>query len=249
MGTGTKEIFLMKAKTRFLHFGIVILTAAAAALQVACLKQREAETGRIDPGEKAETDKQGDVNPLDDNPLMAEMDEEPSGPRSKAETRYLDPHADENMNLFYKPTPQLIVEKMLEMANVTKDDVVYDPGCGDGRIVVTAAKLYGARGVGIDLNPERVQESLDNVKKHRVEKLVTIKKGNIFRENFEEATVVMLYLFPEVVAKLEPILKKQLRSGARVVCHHFQMKYWKPTESITIDYDGFQYDLFLYVVP
>lgn len=240
---------LMKDKKKFFPLGIVILAATAAALQIVCLKQKEGETRRIDPGENTGPGKQADGNPENDNPLMAEMDEEPSGPRSKAVTKYSDPYADENMNLFYKPTPELIVKKMLEMGNVTKDDVVYDPGCGDGRIVVAAAKLHGARGVGIDLHPERVQESLENVKKHGVEELVKIKKGNIFRENFEEATVVMLYLFPEVVAKLEPILKKQLRSGSRVVCHHFKMKYWEPTETITIDYDGFQYDLYLYVVP
>jgi len=160
-----------------------------------------------------------------------------------------DPDADEKMDLLYLPTPEYIVDKMLELAQVKKGDVVYDLGCGDGRIVVRAAKKYGVRGVGIDLNPERVIESLENVKEHKVEKLVKIKQGNILKEDVRKASVVMLYILPDLMAKLEPVLLKQLKPGSRVVSHAFQMDEWKAEKEITYEYEGANYNLYLYIVP
>ncbi len=157
--------------------------------------------------------------------------------------------ADEDMDLLYHPTPQVVVNKMLEMARIKKGDVVYDLGCGDGRFVITAAQKYKVRGVGIDLNPERVEDSLRNVKKAGVEKLVSIHKGNVLRWDLREATVVTTYLFPEVMARLEPILLKQLKPGSRVVSHEFEMVDWQPVKKHTVKYKGESYNILLYIVP
>ena len=106
------------------------------------------------------------------------------------------------------PTPQPVVDKMLELAEVKKGDVVYDLGCGDGRIVVTAAKKYGVKAVGFDINPERIKEARENVKANHVEKLVTIKQADIFTLDLREASVVTLYLLPSLNVKLMPQLEK-----------------------------------------
>jgi tRNA G37 N-methylase Trm5 len=129
----------------------------------------------------------------------------------------------------YVPTPQKVVDKMLEMAEVKKGDVVYDLGCGDGRIVVTAAKKYGVKAIGFDINPERVKESLENVRTNKVEKLVTIKEADIFTLDLSEATVVTLYLLPELNVRLMPQLAK-LKPGARIVSHDFDMRGAKPVQ-------------------
>ena len=126
-------------------------------------------------------------------------------------------------------TPMEIVERMLEMAEVTKDDVVYDLGCGDGRMVTLAARKYGARGVGVDIDNKRVLESQQRVKKERVEGLVTIRKEDALKTDFSQATVVLLYLFPSANLKLRPDLRRLLKPGARVVSHDFSMGNWKPT--------------------
>src|SRR5262249_3336530 len=105
---------------------------------------------------------------------------------------------DVQLDVPYVPTPQDVVEKMLELAEVSKNDVVYDRGCGDGRIVVTAAKKYGAKGVGIDLDPERVKDSLANIKEAGVGNLVEIRQGDALKVDVSPATVVTLYMLPEV---------------------------------------------------
>jgi predicted RNA methylase len=132
-------------------------------------------------------------------------------------------------DVVYVPTPQKVVDKMLEMAEVKKGDVVYDLGCGDGRIVVTAAKKYGVKAIGFDINPERVKESLENVRTNKVEKLVTIKEADIFTLDLSEATVVTLYLLPELNVRLMPQLAK-LKPGARIVSHDFDMRGAKPVQ-------------------
>jgi SAM-dependent methyltransferase len=136
----------------------------------------------------------------------------------------------------YVPTPQEVVDKMLEMAKVTKNDVVYDLGCGDGRIVITAAQKYGARGVGIDLNPERIKEANENLKKSGVGNRVKFMQGDLFKSNFAEATVVTLYLLPQVNVALRPQLWRQLKVGTRVVSHAFDMgPEWPPERTETVD--------------
>lgn len=127
-------------------------------------------------------------------------------------------------------TPMVVVEKMLEMANVTKTDILYDLGCGDGRIVITAAKKYGTRGVGIDLDPERIKESNANAKQAGVEDLVEFHLQDVMKSNISKATVVTLYLLPESNALLRPILEDQLKDGARVVSHNYHMPDWLSRE-------------------
>jgi tRNA G37 N-methylase Trm5 len=136
----------------------------------------------------------------------------------------------------YVPTPPEIVERMLNLGKVGKDDLLYDLGCGDGRIVVTAAKERGARGVGIDLNPVRIAEANENARKAGVEKLVTFKVGNLFETDVSPATVVTLYLLPSVNRQLRPQLWKQLKVGTRVVSHDFDMgSDWPPERKVQID--------------
>jgi SAM-dependent methyltransferase len=131
----------------------------------------------------------------------------------------------------YVPTPVAVVEKMLEMAAVTSKDVVYDLGCGDGRIVITAAKKYGARGVGIDINPLRIAEANENLRKEKVGDKVKFRQGDIFDIDFSEATVVTLYLLPDINLELRPHLWRQLPVGARVVSHDYPMgDDWPPEQ-------------------
>lgn len=140
-----------------------------------------------------------------------------------------------SLDVPYVPTPQLVVNKMLDLAKVKKGDVVYDLGCGDGRIVITAAKERGARGVGIDLNPQRIAEAKINAKEAKVADKVKFEVADLFKANFSEATVVTLYLLPSVNAKLRPQLWRQLKVGTRVVSHAFDMgAEWPPekTESV-----------------
>lgn len=132
----------------------------------------------------------------------------------------------------YVPTPQLVVDKMLEMAQVRSDDVLYDLGCGDGRIVISAAREHGARGVGIDLNPVRIREAKENAARAGVTDKVSFMVGDLFEADFSEASVVTLYLLPEVNRKLRPQLWRQLKVGTRVVSHDFDMGEEWPPEKI-----------------
>jgi SAM-dependent methyltransferase len=131
----------------------------------------------------------------------------------------------------YVPTPQDVVDRMLKLGQVTKDDVVYDLGCGDGRIVVTAAKQFGARGVGVDIDPQRIKESETNAKAAGVEHLVSFKLQDAMAVDLSPATVVTLYLLSASNMKLRPILTKQLRPGARIVSHAFTMGDWPPEKT------------------
>jgi tRNA G37 N-methylase Trm5 len=128
----------------------------------------------------------------------------------------------------YVPTPQDVVDRMLAVAQVTSNDVVYDLGSGDGRIVITAAKKYGARGVGIDIDSERISESRRNARDAGVTNLVEFRRGDILQADVSKATVVMLYLVSSANMKLRPLLTRQLSPGARVVSHTFGMGDWVP---------------------
>jgi len=131
-------------------------------------------------------------------------------------------------DVHFVPTPQEVVVEMLRMARVTKDDVVYDLGCGDGRVVITAAKMFGARGVGVDLDPVRVKESNENAIKAGVIDRVKFFQQDLFEINLSEATVVSLYLLSELNLRLRPKLFRELKPGTRVVSHEFDMDDWKP---------------------
>ena len=135
----------------------------------------------------------------------------------------------------YVPTRQSVVDAMLKLAKVSEKDIVYDLGCGDGRIVITAAKQYGARGTGIDIDPERIKEANQNAKLMRVSDKVKFVEADLFKTNFSEATVVMLYLLPSINLKLRPILLEQLKPGTRIVSHAFDMGDWTPEQTLTVD--------------
>ena len=135
-------------------------------------------------------------------------------------------------DVIYVPTPQELVEDMLRLADVKRGDVLYDLGSGDGRIPVTAAKKYGIRAVGIDIDPERIREANANAKRRGVSRLVTFRQQDLFKADFREATVVTLYLLPDLNLKLRPQLLKQLQPGTRVVSHQFDMGDWKPDKTL-----------------
>ncbi len=128
------------------------------------------------------------------------------------------------------PTPMEVVDRMLEMAEVTNKDVVYDLGSGDGRIVIRAAKKYGARGVGIEIDPDLVALSQANARREGVERLVEFREQDVFKVDVSPATVVTLYLLPDFNARLQPVLERQLRAGARVVSHDFKVEGWTPVK-------------------
>ena len=138
-------------------------------------------------------------------------------------------------DVIYVPTPEPVVEAMLQVANVTKNDVVYDLGCGDGRIPVTAARKYGARGVCFDIDPERIKEANENVAKNNVGNLVKVVHGDLFEQDLSGATVVTLYLLPSLNVKLMPKLMKELKPGTRVVSHAFDMGDWKPEKELDVE--------------
>jgi tRNA A58 N-methylase Trm61 len=148
-------------------------------------------------------------------------------------------------DVVYVPTPQEAVNEMLKMANVKASDVVYDLGCGDGRLVVTAAKQFGARGVGIDINPERIKESQENAREAGVTNRVSFRNEDLFEANIREATVVTLYLLRSLNLKLRPKLWKDLRPGTRVVSHSFDMGDWEPDKKVELD----GRTLYLWTIP
>lgn len=135
----------------------------------------------------------------------------------------------------YVPTTERAVEEMLKLAVVKKTDVLYDLGCGDGRIVITAAKKYGAHGVGIDINPVRIEEAKANAKKEGVEHLVRFEEQDLFDAKIGDATVVTLFLLPSVNLKLRPKLMADLKPGTRVVSNTFDMGDWKAEKETALD--------------
>ena len=149
----------------------------------------------------------------------------------------------------YVPTPQDVVERILALAEVTSSDFVYDLGCGDGRIVIAAAKKYGARGVGVDIDPQRVAESRENARKEGVENLVSFLQQDALAVDLSGATVVTLYLLPDANRKLRPVLVRQLQPGARIVSHQYGMDDWAPLKEETFkDKSGRIRTLFLWQI-
>src|SRR6185369_3033690 len=139
-------------------------------------------------------------------------------------------------DVIFVPTPQEVVDAMLKLAKVTKNDVVYDLGSGDGRIPITAAKTYGARGVGIDIDPQRIKEAQENLKNSGVGDRVKFLNQDLFTSNISEATVVTLYLLPTLNLKLLPKLNKDLKPGTRIVSHAFDFgPQAKPTEQMNVN--------------
>ncbi len=133
-------------------------------------------------------------------------------------------------DVIFVPTPTVVVEEMLRMADIKPGEMVYDLGCGDGRIVIAAAREFGARGIGVDIDPKRIEESKVNAEKARVTDRVQFQRADLFTMNFSDADVVMLYLLPALNVRLRPRLLDELRPGTRIVSHAFMMGDWQPDE-------------------
>jgi SAM-dependent methyltransferase len=153
----------------------------------------------------------------------------------------------------YVPTTPEAVQAMLKLADVKKTDVVYDLGCGDGRIVIAAAKTYGARGVGIDIDPERIKEAKENARKEGVEALVRFEENDLFKADIHEASVVTLFLLNSVNLRLRPKLLADLKPGTRIVSNTFDMDDWKPEKEANVGSDDdmgyLSHHLYFWVVP
>lgn len=150
----------------------------------------------------------------------------------------------------YVPTPDDIVEQMVKLAGIKDDDVVFEPGCGDGRITIAGVKAGAKRGVGIDIDPERIAESKENVKAAKLEDKVEIRQGDALDiKDLSDATVVFLYMGDEFNMLIRPILWKQLKPGTRIVSHRFVMGDWKPDRTINVTgEDGDEYEIHLWTV-
>jgi SAM-dependent methyltransferase len=144
----------------------------------------------------------------------------------------------------YVPTPEKVVEEMLRIADVNKDDILYDLGCGDGRIVITAATKFGCTGIGIDIDPQRIKESKENAAEAGVEDKVEFLLMDLFEADIKKASVVTLYLLSRVNLRLRPTLLRDLKPGTRVVSHDFTMDDWEPEERLVIDAETPVYDNF-----
>jgi precorrin-6B methylase 2 len=153
-------------------------------------------------------------------------------------------------DVIYVPTPQDVIDKMLELAKVKKTDVLYDLGCGDGRIVVTAAKKYGCKATGFDVDPMRIQESEENVAKNKVGKLAKIEQKDIFTLDLSKANVVTLYLLPSLNVRLIPQLEK-LKPGSRIVSHDFNMRGVTPDKVIRMvsKEDDIEHTIYVWTTP
>lgn len=153
-------------------------------------------------------------------------------------------------DVIFVPTPEDVVARMLELAKVSKTDVLYDLGCGDGRIVVSAAKKYQCKGIGYDIDPERIRESRENVEKNEVGSLVSIVEEDIFKLDLSGANVITLYLLPDLNVRLIPQLQK-LKPGSRIVSHDFRMKGVKPDKVVRMKSreDGQRHTIYLWTTP
>jgi ribosomal protein L11 methylase PrmA len=135
-------------------------------------------------------------------------------------------------DVIYVPTPHEVVDDMLRLANVGKSDILYDLGSGDGRIAIAAAKKFGIRAVGIDIDPERIREANENARRAGVTHLVEFRQEDLFKADFREATVITLYLLPDLNVKLRPRLLDELKPGTRILSHQFDMGTWKPEKRL-----------------
>ncbi len=153
----------------------------------------------------------------------------------------------------YVPTTEEAVTVMLKLAGVKQSDIVYDLGCGDGRIVIAAAQQYGAHGVGIDINPVRIKDARENARKAGVETLVRFEENDLFKANIHDATVVTLFLLNSVNLKLRPKLLHDLKPGTRIVSNTFDMGDWKPDKEETLAPsaadDSLSHQFYLWIVP
>lgn len=160
-----------------------------------------------------------------------------------------EPAAPIKLDVIFVATDLEIVNAMLTLAGVTRDDVVYDLGCGDGRIVIAAAKEFGARGVGVDLDPQRIREAQANAVRAGVGDRVTFRVQDVFDTDIQPATVVTLFLSPELNARLRPKLMSQLKPGSRIVSHRYGIGDWVPERTVTLSVRETRNHIFLWRVP
>jgi SAM-dependent methyltransferase len=155
-----------------------------------------------------------------------------------------------DLDVPYVPTPQEVVDEMLRMAQVGPGDTVYDLGCGDGRIVITAISKFNAtKGVGVDLDPQRIKESNENAQKAGVTDRVTFRVQDLFTMSMEEADVLAMYLLPSVNLRLRPQIFEQMKPGSRIVSHDFDMGDWEPDEQKTVKSSFREHRIYLWIVP
>jgi SAM-dependent methyltransferase len=150
-----------------------------------------------------------------------------------------------SLDIHYVPTPTAVVETMLRLARITPQDVVYDLGSGDGRIVITAAQRFGARGIGVELDPALVRRARADAVKAGVQDKVTFSQADLFKTDLSQATVVTLYLSPSINLRLESKLRRELRPGARIVSHRFPIGTWKPEQDVLVE----RTHVFLWTIP
>ena len=148
----------------------------------------------------------------------------------------------------YEPTPHAVVAEMLKLARVSANDVVYDLGCGDGRIVIAAVKQFGARGVCVDIDPQRIAESRANAQRSGVAERILFLNQDLFETDIGDATVVTLFLWPSVNLKLRPKLWRELKPGTRVVSYIHGMDDWSPQEARNVEGARGPRKLFLWVI-
>jgi SAM-dependent methyltransferase len=156
---------------------------------------------------------------------------------------------EKQLDVPYLPTPMPVVEEMLQLADLKESDILYDLGCGDGRILVTAARLYGIHGIGVDLDPERIQESREKAREAGVEEWVDFHQKNLFETDFHDASVVTLYLLPSVNIRLRPKLLDELNPGTKVISHDFDMDEWLADKSVQVWADDEMHMLYFWVIP
>lgn len=155
----------------------------------------------------------------------------------------------ENLDVPYVPTPLPVVQEMLRLADLKKEDIVYDLGCGDGRILIEAASQYGVKGYGVDIDAERIKESRKNAKAAGVDHLVEFYEQDLFQTDIRDASVVMLYLLSSVNLELRPKLLKELRPGTKVISHDFDMNEWLPDKTATVSVRGDTHRVYYWVIP
>ena len=170
-----------------------------------------------------------------------------SGPGYTADTAVAPPLRAPDVR--YEPTAAEVVQVMLRLGKVTAADVVFDLGCGDGRIVITAARQAGARGVCVDIDPRRIAESRENARKEGVAERVEFRNEDLFTTDLNGATVIMLFLWPELNLKLRPRLWRELPAGTRIVSHWHDMGDWKAQETVSVTNNGRTRNIYLWTVP
>jgi predicted O-methyltransferase YrrM len=212
--------------------GLLLASASAVSLGVAgCTQQREFEVEAQEPAFNVQTQA----------PAPTVQPQEKTAPDIQTEQRQPD--------VPYVPTPNEVVAQMLALAKVKGDDVLYDLGSGDGRIVITAAQKFGTRGVGVDINPERIKDANENAQKAGVTDRVKFLQQDLLQTDISEATVITLYLLPDINLKLRPELFRQLKPGTRIVSHDFDMGEWKPERVVQVQGPVRQHTLYYWVVP